>query len=153
MKSQKDIQDIQKKKNNGKQKIWKIVAISVIAAFAVLVIIGIIKAHYIKSSFVKPTSAQISYATKIASDKLKSTGADVSSFQVQAGRKMHIMHDNGVSRTTIPVSFYNNSATHTYIIDINSGEVLLHSETNMHIPFGERQNKYPYDGHKPFEWK
>ena len=138
---------MKKQKQKNGNRIWKIVAIAVIAVFAVLIIGGIIKAHYIRSSFVKPTQVQIDYAAKIATEKLQSMGENASAFQIQTGKRMRTHKENGVSRTIIQVSFSNNSTTHIYLVDVNSGEVLLHSETNIYIAFGEHQKKRFGDEH------
>ena len=143
---------MKKQKKEEKQKIiWKIVAIAVIAIFGVLIIGGLIKAHYIRSSFVKPTQAQIDYAAKIATEKLQSMGENVSAFQIQTGKRMRTHKENGVSRTIIQVSFSNNSTTHIYLVDVNSGEVLLHSETETFVPFWEHKKKLRGDEHKFLE--
>ena len=115
----------------SKQKIWKTVSIAVIILFAVIIAGGLIKAFYIRSSFVKPTNEQIDYATKIATEKLKSMHVNASMFQIHADR-MRRMRDDGKTRGIMQVSFYNNSTMHTFLVDVNSGEVLLHSETDTY---------------------
>ena len=133
--------------SNKFERVWKMVAIAVIIVFALLLAGGLIKAHYIRSSFVKPTQAQADYAAKIASEKLQSTGINPSAFQVQTGRMMRAMHYNADKKLMLQVSFYNNSTTHTYLVDVTSGEIILHSETDTYIAFGEHQNKRHYDDH------
>ena len=135
--------------HHGK-RIWKIIAIAVIAIFALIIAGGLIKAHYIRSSFVKPTQAQIDYAAKIATEKLQSSGGNSSMFQIQVGRKMRRLHEDGINMTIIQVSFNNKVTSHTYLIDVNSGKVLLHSQTDMYIAFGEHQKKSRYGDHKFF---
>ena len=131
------------KKNEEKKKyIWKKVAIGVTAIFALVIIIGLIKAYYIRSSLIKPTQAQIDYAEKIATQKLQSMGIDSSAFQIQVGRKMRILHNNGIARNIMQVAFYNNSTTHTYLVDVNSGEILLQTETDL---YGTLANNKMYD--------
>ena len=44
------------------------------------------------------------------------------------------------SRTIMQVSFYNNATSHTYLIDVNSGDVLLHSQTDVYGAFGNSHN-------------
>jgi len=148
-----------KKKNNKEEKknknhngihghrIWKTIAIAVIAVFAVIIIAGVIRTHYIRSSFIKPTQAQIDYATKIATEKLQSAGVNSSGFQMQYGKRMRKMHNGVLNRIIIQVLFYNNSTTHTYLIDVDSGEILLHSQTDMYNSFGNqfkvRNNEKP----------
>ena len=148
MKNKKMKNDIKEEKqkftaanNNYGQRFWRVVAIAVIVLFAVIIAVGLIKAHYIKSSFIKPTQAQIDYATKIAAEKLQSTGGNASAFQIQVGRKMRMLHDDGAAKTIIQVSFYNNATTHIYLVDVNSGKVLLHSETDIYSTFGNRHKE------------
>ena len=128
----------------SKQKIWKVTAIAVVVLFVLLIAGGLIKAHYIRSSFIKPTQAQIDYTTKIATEKLQSMGINSSAFEIQAGRKMRILHENGIAKTIIQVSFYNDATTHTYLIDVNLGEILLHSETHT---YGAWASHKIYDRH------
>ena len=109
-------------------------AIAVIIIFALFLAGGLIKAMYIRNSFVKPAQAQIDYATKIAREKLQSTGVNSSAFQVQTGRMMRTMHDNMGTKTMLQVSFYSNSTTHTYLVDVGSGKIILHSETDLYVP-------------------
>ena len=114
---------------NKSQKIWKIVSIAVVIVFMLVLAGGLIKVFYFKSSFVKPTQGQIDDATRIAIKKLQSTGVNASAFQIHVGSKIRKIYNDGVSNTILQVSFANNSTSHTYLIDVNSGEVLLHSET------------------------
>lgn len=120
------------KSSNSGKRIWKTVAIAVVVIFVLVIIGGIIKAYYIRSSFAKPTQAQIDYATKIATDKLKSTGVNTSVFQVHAGNRMRKFHEDGTAKTIIQVMFSNNTTSHTYLVDLNNGEMLLHSETEVY---------------------
>jgi len=129
------------KKEERQKYIWKRIAIAVTAVFALLLIVGVMKAFYIKSSLIKPTQVQMDYATKIAAGRLQSSGANTSTFQIHVGERMHKVHDKfndnkmdnkKSARTIIQVSFYNNSVSHTYLIDVNSGEIILHTETDLY---------------------
>ena len=147
MKKTKKEEKIQSNASSNKgRKVWKIVAIMVVVVFAALIVGGIMKAHYIRASFVKPTQDQVDYATKIATEKLESTGENASAFQIKAGDMMRKQPDDTASRTIIQVSFYNNATTHTYLIDVNSGEVLMHSETEVYIALGNQRNMPSGDG-------
>lgn len=114
------------------QRVWKIVAVAVVIIF-VLIVLGVsIKIYHYKSALTKPTQSQIDYATKIAEKKLQSTGNNASAFQIHVGSRIKTFSNDGASRSIIQVSFMNNSASHTYLIDLNSGEVLLHTETDAY---------------------
>ena len=107
-----------------------------IVIFALFVAGGLIRAYHFRSAFVKPTQAQIEYATKIATERLQASGANVSTFETHVGSRMMRLREEGSNRTVIQVSFTNSSTTNIYLIDINTGEVLLHSETDIYVPFG-----------------
>ena len=145
----------QKSEKNYGHNIWRIIAVAVILIFAVLVIGGLIKAHRIRSSFVKPTQAQITYATEIATDKLKAMiGTDVALYHVQTSQRMPIMHD-GTQRTILQVTFYNTTTTHSFLIDINTGEVLLHSQTDIYeqlkgLANNDDSSRFPWGLNPPF---
>ena len=127
-----------------KMKAWKIVSVIVIMMFILVVIGGLIKAYHFKSSFAKPTQAQVDDAEKIAAKQMQSSGANVSAFQMHAGNKMRKFSDDGVSRNIIDVLFSSNSTMHNYLIDLNSGTVLLHSETDF---YGKWSNHKMYERH------
>jgi hypothetical protein len=148
---------MKEKKNSKKSKVcpykcrfglWKIIAVLVIIIFSAFIIGGIIKAHHIKSLFVEPTKEQTDYAKTIATEKLQSTGANISNFQVIVGERMRKPYDD--PRTIIQVSFYNNATTHIYLVDVNSVEVLLHSETEVFGSFGDIHKPFRREGPLPF---
>ena len=118
--------------NNKGRRTWKIVAVAVIVIFVLIILGTIVKIYHFKSSFTKPTPTQIDYATKIATKKLQSSGGNVSAFEIRVGNRIKRMYDNEFSRSIVQVSFINNSNSHAYLIDVNSGEILLHSETDVY---------------------
>lgn len=126
---------------------WKIVAISVMLIFLLIVIGVLIKVYHYRSSLTKPTQAQTDEAARIATKKLQSMGDNVSAFKIHVGTKIRSLNDNGVPRKILQVSFANNATSHTFLIDISKGEILLHSETEVYVAFGERQNKLLSDEH------
>lgn len=144
MKKQKNEVNKPSANEHKKMKAWKIISVIVIMLFALVVVGGLIKAYHFKSSFAKPTQAQIDDAEKIAVKQLQSSGANVSAFQMHAGNKMRKFSDDGVSRNILDVSFSSNSTMHNYLIDLNSGTVLLHSETDF---YGKWSNHKMYERH------
>ncbi|MEK6967124.1 MAG: hypothetical protein AABX51_00670 [Nanoarchaeota archaeon] len=117
---------------NKSQRIWKIVAIAMIAVFALFVIGGLIKSYHLKSLFIEPTQAQADSAVKIATEKLQSLGMNASKFQIRVGGKVSLFRDDTASRRIIQVTFSNNTLSHTYLIDLSNGEILLHSEAQSY---------------------
>ena len=119
-------------RNYKGQRIWKIVAISMIAVFLLLIFGGLIRAYHFRSLLIKATQSQIDFAAKKATEKLQSSGVNASAFEIHSGNKIKKVYDGGVSRNILQVSFVNNTITHIYLIDVNSGEFLLHSETDTY---------------------
>ena len=133
--------------------VWKIVAIAMVGVFAVLILIGMIKAHNIKSSFAAPTSAQIDYAKELAIDKFESIGGNTSAFQIRVEDRMRRPHDDISNRTILQVVFYNDTTTHLFLVDVNSGKVIMHSETEMYEkPLDEirHNDKFPFGSGLPW---
>jgi len=128
-----------------RKKVWKITAVAVIVLFVLLMIAGLIKVYYFRSFLIKPTQVQIDYATKIATEKLKSMGENASSFQTHVGKRIKRFRSDGIAKSIMEVSFYKDSTSHAYLIDVNSGEVLLHSETNT---YGAWMNQKAYNRHE-----
>ncbi len=124
--------EAKKQTPNKTRRMWKIVSISLVVIFLIFIVGGAIKASYFRSSLITPTQAQIDFAKKKAAEKLQATGANMTAFQSHAAEKMRRMREDGISRDVIQVSFYSESAMHIYIVDVNSGEVLLHSETETY---------------------
>jgi len=138
--------------SNKGQRILKAVAIAVIVVFALVIIGGMMKVYYLKASFIKPTQAQIDYATKIATAKLQSAGGNASAFQVHVGRGMRKIHDDETARTLIQVALNNNVTSHAYLIDVNTGEVLLHSETDIYGTWTNNKMHNRHDSRYPFRY-
>ncbi|MBI2656335.1 hypothetical protein HYX03_01180 [Candidatus Woesearchaeota archaeon] len=134
MKSQKHDEKQKSKAVSGyhRKRIWKTVAISVVAVFVLIIAGGLVRVNYLRSSFVKPSQSQTDYAAKIAAEKLQSMNVNPSAFQMNVGRKIRRLHDDEAARSIIQVAFNNNASSHTYLIDVNTGEVLLHSETDVY---------------------
>ncbi len=130
-----------------RKRIWKTIAISVVVIFVLIIVGGLIRVHYLRSSFIKPAQAQVDYAKKIAAEKLQSMNVNASAFQINIGRRMRRLHDDEGARTIIQVTFNNNASSHTYLIDVNTGEVLLHSETDI---YGAWTNHKMYNRHDSF---
>ncbi len=48
---------------------------------------------------------------------------------------------DGSSQNIIQVSFNKNMTTHTYVIDIDSGEVIMHSQTDIYKELGKPKGR------------
>lgn len=133
---------------------WKVIAIVAIVLFAVFVVSGLMKAHRFKNSFIKPTDKQLELAKDVAIKSLESTGANASEFKISFGKVMprRLEEKSEQSKIIIPVSFSNNQTTHVYLVDADSGELLMHSQTDIYKQIGNqpkngaRELKSPFAG-------
>lgn len=121
-----------KDKKKLKIKIWKIVAIAVIAIFAILLIKGFMRAHDMRAAFIKPTQAQINTATKIAAEKLESIGGNASLFEIRAGEMMRRHPDKRFNGEIMQISFYNDETMHIFLVDMSTEKAILHSQTDIY---------------------
>jgi|GEM_PF-3865429 len=126
--------------------VWKIVAIVVIVAFALLIIGGALKARHFKESFVKPTQAQVESAETIATAKLLSLGLNASDYNISAADRMPSIDREGKKQSILQVTFYSSKTTHMFLVDMNSGEVLQHVQTDV---YGDFENRNPMPGFGP----
>jgi hypothetical protein len=123
--------------------LWKTIAIIVVLIFAFFIVGGIIKSYHFRSSFVKPTQEQIDYSTKIATDKLKSLGFNPGDYQIHIAnmmRKTDEKIDGPNKDNIIQIAFFNNQSSHTFIIDVTSGEVLIHSQNDIYKQMPKPRN-------------
>jgi hypothetical protein len=127
-------------KSQKPANLWKIAAIVVILVFGLLMVGAAIKAYHFRSSFVRPTEAQIEYAKAIAVEKLLEEGENASSFDIYTADRMPSIVAGGTKRSILEVTLYNDAVMHTYLVDANSGEVLLHTKTEAYVLFGPEDN-------------
>jgi len=112
--------------------IWKVIAIIFIAIFALFLIWGFIRANHFKASFARPTQDQSDYAIKVAKEKMDSLGIDSSLLQSRASDRMPKPRGEK-DRKVLQVSFFNDTTTHSFLVDLDTGEAILHSQTEIFI--------------------
>lgn len=112
--------------------IWKIISICMVIIFVFFIIIGLFKASHYRSSITKPTQAQIDSAKAIATEKLMSIGEDPTKYNISVANKMRKIPIDGQSNNILQVSFFSNLKTHSYIIDLNNNEVMVHTQTDIY---------------------
>ena len=140
--------------NHGK-RLWKIIAISFIVIFVLFIAVGVAKVYRYKSSLVKPTQDQIGFVTKIAADRLRTMGVNLTGLQVHEASKIRKLHEADAERSVMQITFSSSALSHTFLVDANTGEILMHSQTEIFVPFGEhdkRRRRGPeFQGHGEFK--
>lgn len=128
---------------------WKMAAIAMILVFVIIIISGVIRVNKIRPSFEMPTQEQNDIALQLAGEKLNELGLNASDFKAEVGQIMRMpekkegkyWHRDEQKKQILQVAFSNNSTTHTFLVDINSSMVLLHSQTDFYV--------MPEDGEMP----
>jgi uncharacterized protein YpmB len=113
--------------------VWKIVAIAIIAVFAVILIGGLVKLYYFKSSFSPITQEQQALINKAINQDLMSKGDAIDNYAENMPNKIRMMDDNDKKRAEIPVFLQNSTTRHLYMMDANSGEIISHTVTTDYI--------------------
>jgi hypothetical protein len=112
--------------------IWKIVAIVVIALFAATLIFGIVKLQRFKQTLADPTGPQIDAAKSLALQDLENRGVNTSAYTIKVATKVRGMREAGEDRNIIQVFAEADASRHNYLIDTDSGMILLHSQTETY---------------------
>ena len=133
------------KTNNSLHLFWKVVAIAVIVLFGLFIIGGLKRAHDIRSEFITPTKEQVDSAKQIAAIMFESKGNILSDFQIRVNEKIRKPHDvnKNDEKMILQVAVYNNTITHIYLVDVNSGKVVMHSETEFYEPMPDIHRPAP----------
>jgi uncharacterized protein YpmB len=138
-----------------KHKVWKITAIIFIILFIVIIVSALVRLSRSRPPLIEPTDAQVSIVKGIALTDLSNRGEQIQNFSVSTSPDIRPVSVGQATKKVLEVSVYNDSIRHLYIIDVDSGNVLLYSKTesfgfinysndrpvppgNMELGFGRR---------------
>ena len=118
-----------KKKSNSKSRR---IALMVIVIMVILIAIGeAINFFYFRESFIKPTEQQATTAKSIVSGALQIKGDNLSNYKVIIVENMKKSEDE-TDRNLLEVFLFNNSTTHSYLIDLDSYSIVMYKETEVY---------------------
>ncbi len=120
------------KLNFFKKNWFKVTATIVVIIFALIVVSGLVRLSHYRSSFVKMDNAQIDTAKGIAVAALEAQGKNSSEYEVRVMPQFRKMQEKNDSISLVEVSFFNPSEMQLFLIDINSNEILMRTETNYY---------------------
>ena len=110
---------------------WKIISIIFIVLFVLIVVGGLLRVHNFRSSDTMASNSQIETAKNIAFTDITNRGENITGYLFKASDKIRSINTGSIRRNIIEVSVFNQSARHTYIVDINSGDILVYSKTEF----------------------
>jgi len=121
-------------RSRGKQtvNVWKVVSVIFIFLFILVLVSGLFRVQDFKGSFKTPTQDQIEYAKAIVARELQNQSDDINNYQFIISEDIRRFDRITPSKNIIQVSLQKNSTMQMFLIDIDSGEVLMHSKTEFY---------------------
>lgn len=123
-------------KGAGKPKtvhvFWKGISIAFIALFCVILVFGIVRWQHFKPHHFVAQQSQIDLATKAVSDDLSSAGYNLSDYKIQVADSIRGFARDRQNENIIQVSLFGDSKMHQYLVDADSGKIIMHSETTFY---------------------
>jgi hypothetical protein len=116
----------------AKRNIWKTVSIIFIVLFVLVVVGGLLKAYRFRHSDMKATDAQIADVKNIVYDDLKNKGEYTDGLAFRTSERIRDVRTDSGMRKTMEASLYNQSIKYSYIIDIDSGKILVYTKTILY---------------------
>ncbi|MBN1544900.1 hypothetical protein JW898_05575 [Candidatus Woesearchaeota archaeon] len=126
---------------NKKSRVWKIVAISMVILFILIIAGGIIKLQRAKASFAAATPEQKSTAEAAVTKDLEARGLNASEYSIEVVGRVMRMKEAGKYRNLMQAFADSNASRHSYLIDMDSGVIMLHSQTETYGWMAEIHNK------------
>ncbi len=141
------------KKTDSETKVWKIIAIVMMAAFLCMIVFGIIRAYEFRPHCRTAPQQKLDMAQRQVGIDLHNHNESIDTYkQFVFNRTQRIMQDD-TSKEVIQISLYNGSTIHYYLIDANTGQIVMHTETqysgwmaNMSMGMPERNMPMPQGG-------
>ncbi|HLC47073.1 MAG TPA: hypothetical protein VJI75_05055 [Candidatus Nanoarchaeia archaeon] len=109
--------------------LWKSIAVIFLMLFCSIIILGILRWNYYRPSYHSIDSVQKELAMNLISQDMGSSGKNISEYKTLVSNMTHKFARGRVNKNTLQVSLYSPSSRHQYIIDIDSGTIVMHSET------------------------
>ncbi len=123
---------LNKEKNGKKKHNVRKVVLSVFAVLIILVLIcGALKFLFFKESFIQPTALQVESAKSLVSESLQAKGDDISNYDIRFSERIKQSEDES-DRNTLQVLLLGNSTSHSYLIDLDSGMIVMHMEKEIY---------------------
>ena len=122
---------------------WKGIAIAFIAVFCIILIFGIIRWQHFRPQYAQyempkiPQQPLIGSVKDVISADLSNSGENISDYDVQVSDNIRKFPREGMDKNIIQVSLYAGTKRHLYLVDADSGVIVMHSETSV---YGWMQN-------------
>jgi hypothetical protein len=145
-----EVQTKSKEKKN-EMNVWKIIAVVFIVLFGLAVAGGLFRIYHAAPPMSVPTQEQMDSAKAVVAQELAKSGDDIGNYEVTVSSmirkldKMPLMFTKmegpeapGFNQeirngNTIHVSLRSDTKTHFYLVDVDSGKIIMHSFTEWMV--------------------
>jgi hypothetical protein len=129
--------DERKTAKNPAKRIIK-TSIIIVGIFIIIIAAALIKEFYF-DSHPKITESQMNSAKLAVENALQSKGDGISNYQYSFSKKIkNIGHDEN-SIPTIQLSLCNNSTKQTFLINLDTQEIIMHSEVDYYTNYPNKE--------------
>jgi len=128
---------MQKIKNflSFKKNIFRIVAIVMIALFILIIIGGVLKEHSEAADRIPLNEQQIAQAKNIAAADMAERGVDIANYEAKVIPKLRKLNKGHNDLAVVQVTFNNQTENELYLLDLNSGKIIMRSESYYNPEF------------------
>lgn len=110
-----------------KPRAWKLVAFAVVAIFILMIVVGLFR--FYRYTGPPATQEQIAAAEKIVAQDLEAKGLPLQDFHIDVSEKTRHIRKGETNHITIRVNANSETERHFYLIDVETGKIVLHSVT------------------------
>jgi hypothetical protein len=111
---------------------WKGIAITFITIFCVILVFGVIRWQHFRPHQDAAQQQQIDMAKEAVSADLSSAGYNISDYNVQVASTVRGFEAGMKDESIIQISLFGESKIHQYLVDADSGKMIMHSETTFY---------------------
>jgi hypothetical protein len=113
------------------RNVWKVLAIVFVALFIIIMVAGILRSHRFREPPVQLTQTQINTAQGIALNDMNSKGDLIANYTIKTSGVARMIEADNVNKNITEVTIYNATARNMYIIDLDTGKILLYTRTEF----------------------
>ena len=113
------------------RNIWKILAIVFVALFIIIMAVGIFRSPKFREHPQQLTASQIDNVKSIALSDMNSRGDMIANYTINTPGIVRIIYTAGIKRNVTEVAIYNVTVRDMYIIDLDTGQILVYSKTEF----------------------
>ena len=122
---------------------WKVISLIFISIFCIVVILNLVRFYHASSSSVDATPEQVQMAEALIQADLHARGGDISAYHVDIAPIVRTHDVGGQEEAVIHASLSTPTSQESYLIDLDKGEIVMHSMTVYYDWMTDENNRRP----------